>query len=203
MMKYKSICIVGVDGTGKSSTIEKLQNLLGEDNVTVQYMGARLWETNLAKRNVEVQVHSFPLRAIMYTYSYVYEMYHRVFKHNKSSNIVVFDRYAYEHVYLRENEDNGFINRITNAIFRFFLIDIFPKPNLTFYLFCPIEISISRKGDIESNDEKEALIRNKRCLDNCYLHKKGVRVIDTSIHTQDVVLNRIMEDMVKDGLLTE
>lgn len=198
-MKNKSVCIVGVDGAGKSSTIEKLVKRLGETNSCVQYMGSRQWETQLARNNVEKQIHRFPVRAIMFVYSYIYEMYYRVLKHRKSKKIVIFDRYAYEQVYIREASTRGLRDKLNNFIFRVFLLWFFPRPDITFYLVCPLEVSMKRKTDIITQDDIDSLVRNKECLDRCYLNKKGVYVIDTSVVEQSDVVN-IIEKTIKERL---
>lgn len=198
-MNYKSVCIVGVDGTGKTSTVEMLSSSLGAERTVVQYMGARQWETPMAKKYVENNSAHGMLNTIRWLYAYIHEMYYRANKYRNEKKLVIFDRYAYEHVVSREQLDLGWKGNLVLAILRFFLVEMFPKPNLTFYLICPIDISIKRKADITSQDEVDALKNDKRILDSLYIGKQDVEVIDTNINSQSEVLE-IMKRIIDSKL---
>ena len=195
-MKFKSICVVGVDGTGKSSTIDLIKTLMGEDVICVQYMGARLWETQMAQDYIGASNHpkcSKLKYVFMSTFSHIYEMYYRVYKHRKINKIVLFDRYAYEQALFRRANSKGVYGKVMSFIYSFFLLWLFPKPDLTFYLKCPLDISIKRKTDINSKEEIEGLKRNKRLLDKYYENRKNVYVLDTSKESQQLITRHIVE----------
>lgn len=193
-MNYKSISIVGVDGAGKSSIIEKLGQTLGEEKVCVQYMGARLWETSFAKKYHENKSKHTIISPLLVIVSFIYEMFHRVNKYKGCGKLVVFDRYVDEQILLRKGKA-GFKKELQYFIFKLFLGVVFHKPNLYFYLTCPIEVSVSRKNDITTEKEIEGLKSNKTMLDGYYLHHINTTVIDTSKYSQgetlDIILNKI------------
>ena len=194
-MRYNSICVAGVDGTGKSSTIDMLKEQLGEDCVCVQYMGARLWETSVAQKYIGASVlpkcNKIKME-VMRIYALIYEMYYRVYKHRKTDKIVVFDRYASEQSIFREANSKGIFGKTASFFYTFFLLWLFPKPDLTFYLECPIEVSISRKTDINSKEEIEGLKRNKKLLDDFYENRHKVIVFDTSKDGQQLITQKII-----------
>lgn len=195
-MKYKSICIAGVDGTGKSSTIDMIVDRLGKENVSIQYMGSRLWETSKAKKYLENEPPSGlkkPFWIFMRVYAQIKEMYHRVRKHNNTSKLVVFDRYAYEKAVFDRTFASNTIQWMVAVVDMIFLEWFFPAPDYTFYLTCPLEVSISRKLDINTEEDINGLRINKDSLDNYYKNKKNVLVLDTSINTQEMIVSKILE----------
>lgn len=195
-MKYRSICIAGVDGTGKSTTIDLIRQQMGEENICVQYMGARKWETKNALKYIGDEASPKGLKfklVVMGAYSRIYEMYHRIYKHNGSGKIVVFDRYANEQALFRRAGSKGMYGRVMSFIYSIFLLWLFPKPDITFYLKCSIDASISRKSDINTKEEIEGLKRNKRLLDKYYENRKNVYILDTSKESQQIIAQRIIE----------
>ncbi len=196
-MNYRTICIAGVDGTGKSSTIDEVVRRIGKDKAFIQYMGAKLWETEVARNSIERHKYFFPVSTVMFVYAYIYEMFYRINKHKKSGKIIVYDRYVYEHALLRSSVGTGYSGKIINSILSFAFLKCFPKPDITFYLCCPLEVSLSRKTDINTQQELDNLQRSKNILDDYYKGKNSVIVIDTS-HTQqnevvDIIMNTIQE----------
>ena len=191
-MNYKSICIVGVDGAGKSSVIEKIKMRLGEERVSVQYMGSREWETAFAKKYHEIIFSSRAKHPILVILSYIYEMYHRVEKHKGTNKLVVFDRYVDEQVLIRKKQRGGINKKVIVVLYTVFLQWLFHKPDAYFYLTCPVEVSVRRKDDISSEKEIQSLRNNKTMLDNYYMKKENVTVIDTSIYNQEETLNIIL-----------
>lgn len=200
-MKIKSTCIVGVDGTGKSSTIEQLKERLGEENVVVQYMGARMWETKLAQKYIGTEGRENLFRSIMIVTAFPMEMFHRVYKHRGTNKIVIFDRYVYEQIVVRKAKGGGLFNKIVTSIYSILFNRVMYKPGLTAYLKCPIETSLARKNDIQTREELDNLKRNKCVLDKYYTECKGTIVIDTSETSQNDVVNTILKAMKNRGIL--
>lgn len=194
-MKHKFICVTGVDGTGKSSTIDLLKDIIGEDQVCVQYMGARLWETPVAQKYIGASIlpkcNKVKLE-VMRIFALIYEMYYRINKHRKSNKIIIFDRYASEQAIFRKANAKGIYGKTSSLFYTFFLYKIFPKPNYTFYLECPIEVSINRKSDINTKEEIAGLKRNKELLDNYYKNRRDVIVVDTSKGSQEEIADKIL-----------
>lgn len=197
-MNFKSICIAGVDGTGKSSTVKNLCKIIGKEKSVVQYMGARQWESRLGIKYFVEDYYSGPFKPIMWVVSYIYEMYYRYYKHKGEGKIVIFDRYAFEHAVFRSDVENGFKGKLYSFIFKLAFLWFYPKPNKTFYLICPLEVSLSRKSDITTKQEIASLERNKRILDDFYQRRKGVVVIDTTKENEESVISHIMSEI---GLL--
>lgn len=185
----KTICFVGVDGSGKSSTIELLRDQLGDKKVCVQYMGAKLWETKIGRKYHGHKIPHTWKNGVMFNLSLIYEMYYRVLKHHGEDKIVFFDRYVDELVIYRESGNNKIIAALYHIFFRW----LFPRPEATFYFTCPIEISVKRKDDLSSEMAIGRLERNKKLLDGYYCKKKGVCVIDTSVLEQQRVVELIVE----------
>ncbi len=190
-MKYRTICVAGVDGTGKSSTIEGLSEILGKDNSVIQYMGFRMWETEIAKRSIVEHKYKYPFAPFMFLFSLIHEMYYRVHKHRNSGKIVIYDRYVYEHVLFRKRIVKSLTGWISYFILKISFMYLFPKPDITFYLICPLDISFKRKNDINTEKEKEGLRQAKKILDDFYMNRKGVVVIDTSKQNQENVISAI------------
>ena len=194
--KFKSISVVGVDGTGKSSTISLLQEKIGKDRSCIQYMGARLWETELILKYREKLPTKNPFIVLVYMYAYIREMYHRYYKYKGDSRIVIFDRYAFEHGLFAEENAKGFKGHLMAAILKFAFVNLYPKPSLTVYLTCPIEVTLQRKSDITTPKEIEAVKRGKEILDRFYTTCPGVVVMDTSIKNQESIVEDIYNNLI-------
>ena len=194
-MKYKSVCIVGIDGTGKSSAVKNLQKKIGKGKAVIQYMGAKQWESNLGVKYFVKKNYKGPLKPLIWVVSYIYEMYYRYYKHQSEGKIVIFDRYAYEHALFRDNVERGFKGIIFNFIFKCAFLWFYPNPNKTFYLFCPLDVSLGRKSDITTEEEISNLKRNKLILDNFYKKRKDVILIDTTKINEDQVVTSIMNEL--------
>ena len=194
-MKYKSICIAGIDGTGKSSAVENLRKRIGENKAVVQYMGAKQWESRLGVKYFIEDSFKGPFRPIMWVVSYIYEMYHRYYKYKGTDKIVIFDRYAYEHTIIRDDVGGGMKGKLFSFIYKCAFLWLFPRPVKTFYLVCPLELSLSRKSDIITKEEIANLNRNKKILDNFYKDRRGVVVIDTAKENKEEVVSHIYNEI--------
>ena len=202
-MKIKSICVVGVDGTGKSSIVESLRKTIGDDKTIVQYMGSRQWESPLAiKYLTNGRKGGGVVKNLMTIVAFIYEMYYRVLKHRKESRLVIFDRYVDEKILSFKNKKGGLSHKVILFLYLFFLKWFFHKPRFSFYLTCPLEVSFERKTDIETEYEKQKLKITKEFLDVYYGEKEKTRVIDTSLLSQEETLRIIMETLREYNLLS-
>ena len=202
-MKIKSICVVGVDGTGKSSIVESLRKTIGDDKTIVQYMGSRQWESPLAiKYLTNGRKGGGVVKNLMTIIAFIYEMYYRVLKHRKESRLVIFDRYVDEKILSFKNKKGGLSHMVILFLYLFFLKWLFHKPCFSFYLTCPLEVSFERKTDIETEYEKQKLKKTKEFLDVYYGEREKTRVIDTSLFSQEETLRIIMETLREYNLLS-
>ncbi len=181
-LSKKSICIIGVDGTGKTTTIENIQKIL-TDKAIVQYMGYKNFKTKKAKRyfssNKKGFVHQLRIFFILY-----YEMLYRYFECRFSNKIVLFDRYV----------DEIFINRnkFSKLVYKILFKYMFPRPKIIYYLYCSSESSLSRKDDIEDKDKFKLM---KKRFDKELLNNKKCKCINTDIKNEDEVLYEIIYDL--------
>mgnify|MGYP001025873205 CR=1 FL=1 len=192
-IKYNSICVCGVDGTGKSTIVKMIADMFENETSVVQYMGQKNWETRIAKFIAEN-----PLKVIRIVrpIAVIVEYYYRVYKHNGLKKIVIFDRYVDE-LMISLIDAKGWKRRIVAKMYKFFLGNKFYHPTITFYLTCDIEISLSRKDDIKSNDQIESLKKIKRKLDEYYINKETV-VINTGLNSIENTLKIIKNNLQMD-----
>lgn len=195
-MDVQSICVIGVDGTGKSSIVEMLVSSLGEEKCVSQYMGMKLWETKLAKRFFAEEKRNVFYK-LFRVYVVIHELRYRVYKHRAEKRIIVFDRYADEQILYKKRNQNR-KNRMISLIYKFFLKDHFYQPTLVVYLFCDFACSLARKDDITSEEDISRLEQTKRLLDE-YYKENAALVIDTTDIGIDEVYHRIIGKMEEMG----
>ena len=189
MKKVNSICVVGIDGTGKSTVVKLMYEMFGKDNSIVQYMGYKNWETKIAKRCLDSSNKASKLARHI---SIIIEFYYRIYKHRNTRKIIIFDRYVDERI-LALKSDETWKKKIIKEIYIFFLKKIFYQPTITFYLTCDLEISVHRKDDINTQAEIKCLTESKERLDKYYINKENVMVIDTSHNSIEDTLQIIKE----------
>lgn len=177
---FKSICITGVDGTGKSTMVKKVKLLFDDNTAVIQYMGMKDFETARAQDYFE-RHRSIPLGR----FALINEMWYRVYKHRKKDKIVIFDRYTDEHYLEYVDRSFSFKNLILKYLYKMFFVYLQYRPTVYIYLTCDFETSLRRKNDIITSEEKEALKHNKLKLDRYYKNKKGVFIIDTTNQSID------------------
>ena len=184
-----NICVLGVDGAGKTSTIDELNNVLGA-RTQIQYMGFRDHITRLAKKRLNdkpvKKMSGILSKAVKLTAAY-FEMWYRIIIHWTKDYKVIYDRYAWE-IYINSR---GFV-RIVNTVFFKYL---FPKPKHIFYLYCPTEESLNRKDDILNKEDFAAM---KARFDREYINSRHVISIDTSKNSLEQTLDIIIENLPKD-----
>lgn len=178
--QYKFV-IIGVDGTGKSSALNKVEDYY-KNKVHTEYFGFRSWQTSMAKKYIDnnpirYSAFRFPIRSV----AMFREMRHRYNNSIRSHKpLLVYDRYVWE-AYI--NTDN----KLAKCIYRILFLTLFPKPDGIIYLYCPVEVSLSRKDDIEDHP---AFIKMKERFDSMYLHNNDILKIDTSLieESQEIMM---------------
>lgn len=188
MKKQVSVAIIGMDGTGKSSVIEKLKMYYG-DRCFCQYMGFKNFTTNLGKifgeKCNKKMLDKLPhLGLIIYYIAMYIEMIKRIKIAKKTKReIIIYDRYAWE----------TFINSTSlfNQLFSWiFFKKLFPDPTAIVYLHCKPETSFARKKDILNQEE---FILMKRKNDDYFKNDSSILTIDTDLNdeqnTKKIIIN--------------
>ncbi len=191
----KSVCIAGVDGTGKTTIVNLLYDKIGHERSVVQYMGMKEWETEILKRlHSEETKPTTKLGFVFERLLVIHELYHRVLKHRKSGKIIIFDRYSYEQclIFKRDWDKHRLRTIFYYPIFKLFLGLLFPKPTVEVYLHCNEKVSLKRKDDIVTDEQIGSLRRSKIVMDRFYLNKNKVVSIDTSFRSIPETLNLIL-----------
>jgi len=155
------IAITGMDGSGKSTIVELLHQLMGH-NSQVIYMGKKEWQTSIAAYAFKEK--RFPsILNLLILYG---EFWYRWLQSFKSTKVIIFDRYPSE-MYLSQI---GIRRKVYALLFNRF----FPSPSQTFYLYCSPSDAYARKSDIV---DKALYIRMKEMFDE---HYASSNTIDTS-----------------------
>lgn len=183
MKRQKTVAIIGVDGSGKSTSVDALKEHYG-DLIFTQYFGFRQHKTNLAKKRYKGYKHIPIISFFIDCFVLFYEMKYRYREAIASrKRILIFDRYpweAYDNTY-------GKIAKIINFIV---FKAPFRKPDGIVYLHCPVDVSLSRKDDIT---DVMGFKRMKLNFDETYKNLPGVLEIDTSCVTREEVKYRTIE----------
>lgn len=172
----RTIALIGVDGTGKSTIINRLKELFGDDAITM-YMGSVRFEDP----NIEELVKK-PRLNIIESVKYIFLVYKcfcgRYWRAVKTNKIVLFDRYVHER-YLNATGKRKLINLV---LYKY----LFPRTSGIVYLYCSAETSLKRKDDIPNAEVFRAL---KKRFDNYFLNHKDCLCLDTDTKSVDEITN--------------
>ena len=184
--RRREIAFIGIDGSGKSSSLEYISTYLGEQSSS-QYMGFREMETKYGK----LYLSNDPIKPRIKRFYYIYkEMYFRLKKVRKSNKkLILLDRYPWEAY------DNSFGKY--KIIYWFFFKLLFPKPKCGMYLYCDVNVSLSRKDDII---DKEQFVKNKNNFDNTYMNNKKFVSVDTGIVSYEKTLELFCDMILNNGM---
>lgn len=191
MINLKSIAVLGVDGTGKSTIVKAIYEYFGSDKALVQYMGLKEWETWPARICTTMPWAKVFGRFVRL--AVLYELKRRVYKHNHRKKIVIFDRYVDEQVLQFCKTKQNLFGKIMEGLFKRVFWKSFYRPTMSFYMTCNLEVSIARKDDINSSQEIDRLKINKTLMDSFYKKRNDVITIDTTSMPIDETLNIIFK----------
>lgn len=168
----KTIAIIGVDGTGKSTLICQLQKRLGAKAI-IKYMGSVRFEDKRISKIKEKKALSYLdiIKIQLLTYRCFWNRYKDAVNDNK---LVLFDRYVDE----RFINSIGIYKVIATILYKY----LFPRPTHIIYLYCSAETSFKRKNDIP---DKSVFIAMKNRFDHYYQNKKDCFVLNSDLYNEE------------------
>lgn len=174
-MKRKTLAILGVDGSGKSTAVKNLKKVLG-DRCIITYMGYKDFED---QRIEELKGKRWSTPFIVYR---IYRCFwKRYLDAVRTHKIAIFDRYIHE-IFI--NAD-GRLKWVSIILYKFF----FPKPQKIVYLHCSVAESLNRKSDIS---DVEVFTKMKKRFDSYFINRKQVLSLDTGELSVDEITNKII-----------
>lgn len=168
----KTYCFVGIDGVGKSTAVRETAKFF-EELSSNTYMGNKGGKKNhkiFRKIALWIDLWGRYLKALL-----------------NGREVVLFDRYSWDN-YIFSLGKKRVINFI---LFRM----LFPTPRTIFYLYCPFEISLKRKTDIEQIDLYKSM---KETLDEFFLDTSIAISINTNEKSQGEMMDIICEKIYAD-----
>lgn len=176
--KRKTIAILGVDGSGKSTAVENLSKIYG-DACSITYMGFTRFEDPRIDR-LNNKRFGYP-RILILVYLCFWKRYLRALQ---SGEFAIFDRYVHE-VFI--NMKRGWwYNEVSRVLYKY----LFPMPQKIVYLFCDAELSLKRKSDIKN---PEVFMAMKKRFDDYFLNKKNVLCLDSGVLSPSEITEKIRE----------
>lgn len=175
-----NIAVLGVDGSGKSTVLSALKEIIGEDCLLV-YMGYRDF-SNKKITLLSNKPHKNIFERIQFICGVYSDLKKRIKDSNKFHGTVIYDRYVHE-IYINAT---GFSKYIYTILYKYF----FPRPQHIVYLHCKAETSFSRKDDIQ---DKEQFIRMKQRFDFALLNKENVLTLSSDDYSPYEIAYKIIE----------
>lgn len=179
--KTFKVAFIGVDGAGKSTVVNSLLDYY-KDDASIQYFGFRNYVTDIAKKRFDCKGNKKNIPFISSFVSIIIQYYDMVVRYKQvmrtTSKLKIFDRYVWE---AYENADTIMTRLLYQILYKL----LFPGVDGVVYLYCPEEISLQRKDDI---DNKQQFIAKKRHIDSIYLKKNNVKKIDTYATSKENVM---------------
>ncbi len=187
--KKVKIALIGIDGSGKTSTIIELEKRLSCLKISIGYMGwkdfkflpIKIYESFIGHKKWKNSNHnnlkSFGLLSLVVFYT---ELYIRYLKQMISGkNVVIFDRFFYDR--LTRTKSN-----LTYKLFNCLV----PPIDLVFYMTAPVEILYQRK--------KESTVSNIKQIQSAFEKKERdikYKCIDTNKCSREEVAGIITEEI--------
>ena len=190
------ITFLGVDGAGKTSTINKLRVLLKNKygEIIIHHLKPNL--LNLKKNtsifNPQIDPHSKPLRSSLvsllkiFYWLIIYKIFFFLLL-KKHSCLVIFDRYVDDILIDHKRYRYNLSSKITKKILKYF-----PQPDLWVILTGKITIIHKRKNELPILELK----RQSKKYINFYKSKKNALLLNTSKSIKFNV-DRIIKEIIK------
>ena len=201
LSKNMLICFLGVDGAGKSTLLNEIKDILSfnKRRVIVVYSGKGqkrimpglsktalkfgVKTTHPSQINKLGSIKRFFLTNIRDLF-YLLDMYLRyivrIYPHLLKGGYVLTDRYAYD-LYLDEN---------TTFLTKKILINCFPSPSLTIYLYNNAEIVFNRKKQYSVSELERQMIHFEKLKRD--LQNKGKEVVSYKNESLDKTINDLL-----------
>ena len=186
-MSNNTICIVGVDGAGKSTLVNELGELL-QQHTKIQYMGFKDYELSFVREHFINKRNNVFSKIKSYIYIYI-EMWYRYLKNRFSHSTVLYDRYVDE-AYINSKGIKKFLYTI---MYKF----LFPRPRKIFYLYCSTDTSFKRKDDIL---DKKAFIEMKNKFDKRFLNDKNIIHLSSDQLSSLEIVHEVTRELNNDFL---
>jgi thymidylate kinase len=184
LLANQHICVLGLDGTGKSTLVEGIHRALARKPGR-QYMGEKSWETRAAAWALTDRgSRRGPWTRLLAPLILYGEMWYRYLHASARAGVVVFDRYPAE-LFLRRKGPR-------RLIYRLLFNTLFPQPRHRFYLTCSIGTCASRKEDLREPEIEARLAVRKRQFDHYFSRRSGVVVIDTELVDREEALRAVL-----------
>ena len=163
----KTVALIGVDGTGKSTLLKNLQNRYGDKAVTM-YMGCVRFEDKRIEELLS-RKHLTRLDYLKIIYLKYKCFWYRYRKATKTGKLVLFDRYIHEIILNCGGWKQKFLFTL---LYRY----LFPQPEFVIYLYCSVNTSFQRKDDIV---DKAKFASMKKKFDNYFLENTKCYCLDS------------------------
>jgi thymidylate kinase len=180
MVNLKSTLVIsfmGVDGSGKSTLIKKLNERLKKSSLKIKNLHLRpyffLTDTSTVNSNPHDQkLPSSQLISLIKILKWFF-IYHIFFimNLNKKNQLIIFDRYAHDLLIDKIRYRFNLPKKLTKLI-----LNLFPKPHLWIVLKAPIKVIEKRKKELSTKELK----RQMNEYINFSKKKKNVIILDTN-----------------------
>ena len=179
------IAFMGVDGSGKSTLIDKLSKKVFKKYNKIKYLHLRPYLFLTDKRTTIINPHIQKkpnskflslLKILLWLFMYKFFF---IFKVKKINQLIIFDRYAHDLLIDKVRYKFNLSKKLTNRILK-----IFPEPHLWIVLKAPIKTIEKRKKELSSRELKKQM---KKYI-NFSVKKKNSLLLDTKISIEKNII---------------